>query len=139
MEYTTKEMLQKLCENSNREFECKGDPFSSIITKAYVDIDGSIICKWKHSNLPALISISDKWTLIQKPVSFMAAANSGKRIKLFEPEKYEFLNCISSLNDFNYTSMQLRSISSYQEQYVSQAECRKRVVQLLNAKWLIED
>jgi hypothetical protein len=135
MEYTTIEAIQELCNNPTLEFQYifSGDGCIWKMSK----IGGSIKwhCKSKNTETTTFLELSStvmdkKWTLIQKPVDFMTAINSNKKIKLFEPDKYKFLTKRSSLYNYNGLPTVLDYIHSYgyQEEW-----------QLLNAKWLIED
>jgi len=134
-EYTTPEMIQAIMDNPELQFKNQRCGTSvGLINGDLVWIRNKGNEKYTIHHDPthpyAKGNITDKWTLIQKPVDFITAANSGKDIKLFEPEKYEFLNVSSSLKYYNNLSVTLDAVSAYNSVIIKR---------MINGKWLIED
>ena len=121
---TSEEMIKALTENPEIKAKGIGDyGYDSIVI---MPVHG-VLC-WEAADKKAVVItrrfMDAKWTLIYpdepKPVDFMDAANSGKRIK---PDNVKYA-CFQELADV-FRSLELTSYELAKE--------------LINGKWLIEE
>lgn len=115
----TWEMIKELTENPTKEFMNKGDE------SAYVVVERNMIV-WRgkdQSGQMMTVDIDEEWEEVKKPVSFMEAVASGKRIRypdLFEDEEYLKLDDVLAVLGSNYYPVEVKNI-------------------ILNGKFYIED
>jgi hypothetical protein len=123
--YTTFEMIKKGIENPALEFEtttingrkhtAKAKRFDGVPYNPYA-------MHWIDEDTPLIINnvtIDYKWTLVKKPVDFMTAINSDRKIK------YETWCSYYKLSD---TLELLKSTGNSSD-----------IVRLINGKWYVED
>jgi hypothetical protein len=127
-EYSTIEMLNlaQLPENQGKEIKSTWTPHSVYqIKDKWIMFNNSVVNLQTHNNHDA------KWRFEQKPVPFMIAAKSYKRIKLHDPEKYEWLNFKSELLNYQSLDKALSSVCRYTLPHVKEL--------ITEALWLIEE
>ena len=116
----TWEVIKALTENPNLKFEYDTGFEAGVVTmvRGYVKV---IECSKLPIETPTVLDLNigfmtADWQLVQEPVDFMTAANSGKRISSEGWDSYYFLHEVLHI-----------------------LQNRDNALYLINGKWLIED
>lgn len=116
-EYSLDEAIKMLKVNSKLKFETVGQNDSSIL---YADMD-TLRCIDKKNKIETHIYLTDKWILVQQPVSFIEAINSGKQIRCEGWTEYRYMSLECVINVLNVEA--------------DEEEQRKAI----NGKWYIKE
>ena len=92
-EYETWEVIKMLTENPKLRFKCvqsigtgvENEYIAYVTSSEYINftryVEGNLCEEGLAHGIHKNIRINDKWTLVQEPVDFKVAMNSGKKIK----------------------------------------------------------
>lgn len=130
--YKTWEIIKMLSENPKLKFK-KHSPGNSIVLGAQVIGFSSFLKLYRtdftDKTLNNNIKLDEEWTLIQEPVSFMEAVQSGKKMeckheKLYGDEdlgyKYNSLATVLYLLQSRYTSEEITNIITEGKFYIEE-------------------
>ena len=115
----TWQMIKALTENPELKFKRISDGIVLKLSSKISDgiaVDLYIYLDMGEENNCETVRLHDEWELVQEPVDFMTAANSGKRISGEGWDSYYFLHEVLHI-----------------------LQNRDNALDLINGKWLIED
>jgi regulator of RNase E activity RraB len=113
--YTTVEMIQALMEHPEWEFETEWLKRE----RPVINSDGDIL--WKDTQSSVCLDatfMNQQWTLVEKPVTFIEAVNSGKCVR------YEGWDTYIKLDEALYE--------------ICANQCANEVRKAINGKWYVE-